>query len=98
MSSSALKLLPRGVHPADHLKDGCRLLLAIDSLGNCLRRAKITPDSSEECAREWLQGLLDHYDPLPSRPTLAVHQGGTTPTRLPRAAFLALIRPHARLR
>ena len=92
VSSSAYKLLPRGVHPADHLVGDCPVLLAIDSRGNCLRRVRLAPDIDEEVAREWLAGLIDHYDPLPRRPQLEVHRGGHTATRIPRATFLALIR------
>jgi hypothetical protein len=89
--TAAVKLLPRGVHHADYLIDGCPVLLAIDSRGNCVKRGKLLPDTDEECARAWLEGLLDHYDPLPRRPALTLHR---TP-RIPRGAFLAMIR-HAR--
>lgn len=55
-------LLPRGVQYAHYLVDGYRVLHAIDSRGNCLRRVKLTPDVDEELARAWLDGLLEHYD------------------------------------
>lgn len=60
--TAAAHLLPRGVHLADYLIDGWPVLQAITSDGNCLRRVKLTDEVDEGVAREWLDGLLEHYD------------------------------------
>lgn len=90
-SSVAHRLLPRGVHWADHLVGGCPVLLAIDSRGNCLKRVRMQPTSDEAAAREWLEGLLDHYDPVPAPPQLQLVKF-EKPPGIPRGYFLALLR------
>lgn len=72
MTQAATKLLDRGVCYADYLIYGDRALLAIDSRGNCIRRIRLSPSVDEGCARAWLEGLLDHYDPLPRAPELRI--------------------------
>jgi len=72
------------VHEADYLVGGCAVLQAIDSHGNCLRRYPLRPDVDAECARVWLEGLIDHYDPLAPRLTLIKPEPGG----MPRAAFI----------
>lgn len=67
-TNTAAVLLARGVHEAEYLVDGHPVLLAIDSQGNCVRRVKMAPDVHEGVARAYLNGLLDHYDPV--RPPL----------------------------
>lgn len=88
MGTAALKLLPRGVHTADYLIDGHPALIAIDSHGNCIRRVKIVPSVDEECAHEWLEGLLDHYDPLPRRPVLLIVPPSPRKWYLPRSRIV----------
>lgn len=56
------QLARRGVREADYLIDGCRVLEAIDSRGNCVKRARILPGINEEIPREWLAGYLEHVD------------------------------------
>ncbi len=65
MTATARSLLPRGVWSADYLVAGCPVLHAIDSRGNCVRRVRLAEGVDESAAREWLAGLLDHYDPVP---------------------------------
>ena len=62
-SAAARRLLGRGVWWADYLRDGRPVLLAIDSRGECIKRVRLVRDEDEELAREWLDGLLEHYDP-----------------------------------
>lgn len=69
-TATALKLKERGVHWADYLNRGRPVLLAIDSRGECIRRVRLERDEDEEIAREWLDGLLEHYDP--PRPRLVL--------------------------
>jgi hypothetical protein len=66
----SLPILPRGVHFADYLVDNCRVMLAIDSRGNCIQRIKLGPDRSEMLSRAHCDGMLDHYDPVPAPPVL----------------------------
>lgn len=61
--SSAEVVLERGVHFAAYRSRGCRVLLAIDSHGDCIRRVRLGPEVDETIARAFLQGLLDHDDP-----------------------------------
>lgn len=75
----AVPLLQRGVWTADYLIEGHPVLHAIDSNGNCLRRVKMSPAVDETCARAWLNGLLDHYDPMLPRLSLVT---SSTTTRL----------------
>lgn len=86
--ATAPKLLDRGVWWADYLSRGRPVLLAIDSRGECLRRVRLDRDEDEEIAREWLDGLIEHYDP-PRRLVLV------RPTGLPsvKRFFLPLLRP-----
>lgn len=62
-SVAAVRLLDRGVHFADYLLRGRPVLLAIDSRGECLKRVRLVRDEDEDMAREWLEGLIEHYDP-----------------------------------
>jgi hypothetical protein len=94
MVSPVRPLLERGVHVAAYLMNGCYVLHAIDAKGNCLRRVRLAEDVDEECARVWLQGILDHYDPLPLRPVLTLH----TNPRIPPGTFAVLTGTYARLR
>ena len=66
-------LFARGVHVAPYTLKGAPVLLAIDSRGDCIRRVRITSDTHDGVAREWLLGLLDHYDAQSQRPALALH-------------------------
>lgn len=94
--STAPKLLPRGVWFADYLVTGRPVLHAIDSHGNCIRRVRLSEDASESIARAWLEGLLEHYDALPSPPHLRLVKPEPS---MARPAFLAIARPRqARLR
>ena len=66
MTAAAVRLLDRGVWPAEYLIDGFPVLHAIDSKGNCLRRVRLADGVDEDAAHEWLAGLLEHYDPRPA--------------------------------
>jgi hypothetical protein len=90
MTPAAVALLPRGVRRADYLIEGYPVLHAIDSGGNCLRRVKMSPAVDEGCARAFLTGLLDHYDPV--RPPLRLLPSG--PPLPPRSWYL----PRSRMR
>ncbi len=89
MALPAPYILPRGVWLADYLVKGQRALLAVDSRGALLKLYPLAPDADEDCARAWLEGLLDHYDPL--RPALRLMRGPTRP-RLSPATFLRMLR------
>lgn len=69
-------LLPRGVVQARYTLQGAPVLLATDSRGECIHQIRLAEDElfemCEEVATAWLEGLLDHYDPVPRRPTLGV--------------------------
>lgn len=56
----------RGVREADYTMDGCRVLEAISSRGECVARLPIEPDVLEDVVREWLWGFLDGIDPRPT--------------------------------
>jgi hypothetical protein len=62
-SAAAGQLLGRGVWWADYLINGRPVLLAIASTGELIRRVRLARDEDEEVAREWLEGLIEHYDP-----------------------------------
>lgn len=82
------KLLGRGVWFADYLIRGRPVLLAIDSRGECVKRVRLVRDEDEEIARDWLDGLIEHYDP-PRRLELL----RTEPAALKRPLYLPLLRP-----
>jgi hypothetical protein len=88
--STAPKLLDRGVWWADYLNRGRPVLLAVDSHGECIRRVRLERDEDEEIAREWLEGLLEHYDP--PRPRLALVPRSERPHLSPQL-FVSLLRP-----
>jgi hypothetical protein len=56
-------LAPRGVRVADYTIDGCQVLEAISSAGECIARLPVASDALEEVVREWLWGYLEGYDP-----------------------------------
>jgi len=58
-------LLDRGVWKAPYLLNGREVLQAIDRHGNCVRRVRLSLGVDEEVARAWLEGYLEHVDPLP---------------------------------
>lgn len=91
-SAVAGKLRDRGVHWADYLLRGRPVLLAIDSRGELVKRVRLAEETDEGCARAFLCGLLDHYDPLPPpRPALRlVSESRVTPPR--RRLYLPLLR------
>lgn len=62
-TAAAPKLRDRGVWWADYLSRGRPVLLAIDSRGELVKRVRLERDEDEDIAREWLDGLLEHYDP-----------------------------------
>lgn len=67
------------------------MLLAIDSRGNCIKRVRLSPDGDESLAREWLDGLLEHYDPLPRRPQLRLVRSNMRPAgTLAAGVYLAM--------
>jgi hypothetical protein len=88
-SAAAGQLLGRGVWWADYLIRGRPVLLAITSAGECLRRVRLARDEDEDLAREWLDGLLEHYDPPPSR-RLSLLRASTVPGA--RKLYLPLLR------
>lgn len=76
MSTAAvLTVAKRGVSFASYRIGGDPVLHAIDSQGNLLRRVRLRADVDETIARAFLEGLLEHDDPLdpplPPPPTLA---------------------------
>lgn len=71
-NAAAAKLLGRGVWVADYLLDGRPVLLAVDSRGELRKRVRLASDADEEFAREWLEGLLEHYDPPVMVPRLTL--------------------------
>lgn len=70
----ARRVPKRGVREADYLLDGCRVFEAIDSKGNCVKRAKLEPDVIEEVPREWLWGYLERVDPRPQLRRATAHR------------------------
>lgn len=58
-------ILGRGVFKAPFLADGCEVLHAIDSRGNCLRQVKLLNGASEARVVAFLEQLLDERDPIP---------------------------------
>lgn len=92
MGNAAPQMLGRGIHTAKYLLDGHRALMAIDSAGNCIKRVKLAPEVHEGLARAFLEGLLDHYDPVPVRPKLLLLP--SSPPLLARKWYL----PRARIR
>jgi hypothetical protein len=59
------ELLPRGVYRAPYLKNGRRLLLAVNRFGNVVKRVQLLADTDELDVTSWLERLLDHIDPVP---------------------------------
>lgn len=59
------ELCGRGVWEAPYLKDGCVVLVAIDSRGEERKRVKLLPGISYERAKAWLEELLDRVDAVP---------------------------------
>lgn len=55
----------RCVRVADYTIDGCRVLEAISSRGECVAHIPVAPDVLEEVVGEWLWGFLDGFDPQP---------------------------------
>src|SRR5881628_3496958 len=69
----------RGVHLAQYRVDGDPVLVAVTAAGDLLKRVRLSSEVDEGCARAFLQGLLDHYDPeeeTPGRPALRLVSGG----------------------
>lgn len=61
----SLVVAPRGVRLADYTLDGCPVLEAISSRGECIARLPLASDVFEEVVREWLCGFLEGFDPKP---------------------------------
>lgn len=59
------ELLERGVYRAPYLKNGRRLMLAVDRYGNVVKRVQLLADTDEADVTAWLERLLDRIDPLP---------------------------------
>lgn len=57
--------LERGVWEAPYRKDGCIILVAVDSHGNERKRVKLLPGVAYARAKAWLEALLDRVDPEP---------------------------------
>lgn len=76
----------RGVHVAPCRVGGDRLLLAIDSRGELVRKVRLRPGVDEGIARAFLEGLLAHDDPEepePASPTRALFLVGALPPSRP---------------
>lgn len=92
-SAVVVGLRGRGVHWAEYLIRGRPVLLAIDSRGELVKRVRLARDEDEEFAREWLAGLIEHYDPprrlqlvKPPAPA-AAPAAAPSPTPAPARAF-----------
>ena len=59
------ELLERGVYRAPYLKNGRRLMLAVDRFGNVVKRVQLLADTDEADVTAWLERLLDRVDPVP---------------------------------
>jgi hypothetical protein len=83
-SNSPAPLPARGVHEEPYTKDGCLVLVAIDSKGDGRKRVKLSPGVSYDRARAWLEELLDRVDPIdPPRPPLALVRDRPDPRAAP---------------
>lgn len=59
------ELLERGVYKAPYLKNGRRLVLAVDRFGNVVKRVQLLAETDEHDVTAWLERLLDRVDPVP---------------------------------
>src|SRR5690348_4564717 len=59
------ELLERGVYKAPYLKNGRRLMLAVDRYGNVIKRVQLLAETDEMSVTVWLERLLDRVDPIP---------------------------------
>lgn len=79
--------LERGVWEAPYRKDGCIVLVAVDSQGNERKRVKLLPGIAYGRAKAWLEELLDRVDPVPPPRKLELVRDHATPVRSRRQAF-----------
>lgn len=85
---------PRGVYELPYRKDGCPVLVALDSRGDERKRVKLLPGISYDRAWSYLEALLDRVDPESEQPKLElVQERGAGKTAKP--ARRALTPSHA---